>query len=414
MGMAWWYVGQFDSARSCWQDSATLATYIDWPYSICLNLFGVARAHYMGGDLDSASETCQHIFAISDCRDEPVLSSGYAHMLMAKVHYDRNEFDNARSEISTARRIAESGNERSLVMHAEMALARIEAVSGKDRAATERANRCLSAFYANPQYRQSFDDAHMLMAQIWLLVSKPGLAGDFMRHFADFDISRHDEEQYVAGIMAHDVFGNDFRNVWGEAPLFDYLYYLIQTGRTRDVMPWIDHVQKEAGARGSGFLVAQALVLKALCAYADKDNDAALGWLAEALVLAERNRDMHLFLDASESMEQLLLMAKRKKFASWFMDRLIAEFAALRAVPETVVADYGQTFTRREREVMQLLCGGATNEEITKRLFLSLSTVKNHIHNIYTKLGVRNRAEAIVRLQELGFGKVQHEGRGNC
>jgi two-component system response regulator DesR len=57
----------------------------------------------------------------------------------------------------------------------------------------------------------------------------------------------------------------------------------------------------------------------------------------------------------------------------------------------------------REREVVTLIAGGATNREIAERLFLSPHTVKEYASGIYSKLGVRNRAEAVRRAQRLGL-----------
>jgi DNA-binding CsgD family transcriptional regulator len=59
--------------------------------------------------------------------------------------------------------------------------------------------------------------------------------------------------------------------------------------------------------------------------------------------------------------------------------------------------------TRREREVLDVLLGGATSPEIARRLHLSPRTVENHIAAICTKLGVSNRADAITAAQRLGL-----------
>jgi DNA-binding CsgD family transcriptional regulator len=56
-----------------------------------------------------------------------------------------------------------------------------------------------------------------------------------------------------------------------------------------------------------------------------------------------------------------------------------------------------------EREVLQLIAEGLSNQEIASRLFLSLNTVKVHTRNIYGKLNVHSRTQAIARSQELGL-----------
>jgi DNA-binding CsgD family transcriptional regulator/tetratricopeptide (TPR) repeat protein len=57
--------------------------------------------------------------------------------------------------------------------------------------------------------------------------------------------------------------------------------------------------------------------------------------------------------------------------------------------------------TEREREVLNLLSGGATNPEIADRLFLSRKTVERHVSNVLAKVGARNRAELAARIQHL-------------
>ena len=59
--------------------------------------------------------------------------------------------------------------------------------------------------------------------------------------------------------------------------------------------------------------------------------------------------------------------------------------------------------TNREREVLEMIAGGATNREIAERLFLSPHTVKDHTSALYRKMKARNRAEAILRAQRLGL-----------
>jgi DNA-binding NarL/FixJ family response regulator len=54
------------------------------------------------------------------------------------------------------------------------------------------------------------------------------------------------------------------------------------------------------------------------------------------------------------------------------------------------------TLSEREREVYGLLCEGLSNAEIAKRLFISPSTVKVHVHHVFDKLGIRSRTAVAI------------------
>jgi len=62
-----------------------------------------------------------------------------------------------------------------------------------------------------------------------------------------------------------------------------------------------------------------------------------------------------------------------------------------------------EPLSQRELEVLQLVAQGLSNREISERLFLALITVKGHNRNIFRKLQVRRRTEAVARARELGL-----------
>ena len=90
-------------------------------------------------------------------------------------------------------------------------------------------------------------------------------------------------------------------------------------------------------------------------------------------------------------------------FGPAIAQRLIGFFAA---PAPTVPAQVFPDLTEREREVLALIAEGRGNQEIADQLFLSLKTVRNHVSNIFSKLQVADRAEAIVRAREAGMGGV--------
>lgn len=61
------------------------------------------------------------------------------------------------------------------------------------------------------------------------------------------------------------------------------------------------------------------------------------------------------------------------------------------------------TLTEREREILQLLARGSTNHDIAKQLALSVKTVNNYVSNIFSKLQVTDRAQAIIRARDAGL-----------
>jgi DNA-binding NarL/FixJ family response regulator len=61
--------------------------------------------------------------------------------------------------------------------------------------------------------------------------------------------------------------------------------------------------------------------------------------------------------------------------------------------------------TERELEILELIAQGRSNADITAQLVVSPKTVRNHVSNIFSKLQVRDRAEAIVRAREAGMGR---------
>jgi DNA-binding NarL/FixJ family response regulator len=81
--------------------------------------------------------------------------------------------------------------------------------------------------------------------------------------------------------------------------------------------------------------------------------------------------------------------------------RLMAYFS--RPTPSGAEAAFPE-LTQREREILELVAQGRSNADITAHLVLSPKTVRNHVSNIFSKLQVRDRAEAIVRAREAGLG----------
>jgi len=82
------------------------------------------------------------------------------------------------------------------------------------------------------------------------------------------------------------------------------------------------------------------------------------------------------------------------------LGEVIAEFSRLPPRPAGASA---MGLSTREREVLKLLAAGATNKEIGRTLILAEGTVKNHVTNILTKLGVSDRTQAAIKARDAGL-----------
>ncbi|NIV32691.1 MAG: hypothetical protein GWN58_25565 [Anaerolineae bacterium] len=144
--------------------------------------------------------------------------------------------------------------------------------------------------------------------------------------------------------------------------------------------------------------------------------------LEQALTLAEPEGFVRTFVDEGPPMESLLRAAAARGLMPRYVDQLLNAFqtTGITVSPSSVVRRPSSVVRRpssvghpasalvedlstRELEVLQLIAEGLTNREIASRLFVSLNTVKAHTRNIYGKLGVHSRTQAIARSQELGL-----------
>lgn len=105
--------------------------------------------------------------------------------------------------------------------------------------------------------------------------------------------------------------------------------------------------------------------------------------------------------DQEEMLRTIRAVARGEAlFGPAIATRLMSYFAAPRP---TVAAQVFPELTDREREVLQLIAAGHNNDVIAQRLVLSPKTVRNHVSNIFNKLQVADRAQAIVRAREAGL-----------
>jgi LuxR family maltose regulon positive regulatory protein len=163
-------------------------------------------------------------------------------------------------------------------------------------------------------------------------------------------------------------------------------------------------------------LMIDVLGMQALLADAQKQKTHAFDKLSEALSLAEPSRLIRPFLDLGQSMADLLkrlteqgtvhkyaeqiLEAFREEKTDMLSDASVDHIVDQQSLSNQALDD---PLTEREIEILTILTKKVSNPEIAEKLFISPETVKRHLYNIYQKLGVENRRQAITKAKSLGI-----------
>ncbi len=191
---------------------------------------------------------------------------------------------------------------------------------------------------------------------------------------------------------------------------------LIATGQVEDAMSLLDRMEWHLTVNGVHGLLPEVLMLRAIAQDEQQDRDDAVATMARSLEWGEPEGYVRVYLHdnlpVSRLLQRLLQPANWEKFAA---PRNISEEYVRSLLDAAGVAVSGEQLstsaneslaeplTGRELEVLRLLASGKSNRVIAEDLFITTGTIKTHTHNIYQKLGVRNRTQAINSARELGI-----------
>jgi LuxR family maltose regulon positive regulatory protein len=147
----------------------------------------------------------------------------------------------------------------------------------------------------------------------------------------------------------------------------------------------------------------EILVLQAMAHHLHRQTNEAMTTLEQALELAEPETYTRLFIDAGRPMAELLQKRKAEDGGmKQYIDKLLSAFDNKNFHPSSLLPQpLLDPLSERELELLQLIAAGMSNQEVAADLVLTVGTVKWHLSNIYSKLGVSSRTQAVARAREL-------------
>lgn len=327
----------------------------------------------------------------------PSYAEALVAVFLAEIAYERNELDLAETLLRDNQFIIEGGG---LVVHAQAGtihLARLRAVGGDgagaleilakaERLGRERRYRRLRASTLNEQVRLLLAAGERHAAREALLRNGIDPAGD-------------------AGTAPAGSPGVELEHM-------ALSRVLIADGHADRAVGLLDRLAVGIERQGRLRRLLQVLALRSVALAALGRRGRALDTLRRALALGESEGFLRSFIDEGTQLKPLLNALLKEgtgdTVSAGYLRRLLHAFGGpetRRAVPPAAepVGILLEPLSGRELDVLHLLAAGCSNEEVARRLSLAPSTVKWHLRNVFDKLGVRSRTQAVIAAQQLGL-----------
>lgn len=409
LGMAHTLRGDSAAAIQAFEQVVDLAGQAGNDMMVILARSNVAGLQTLRGQLRASAATYQHVLEISEERfGKHSLYTGKTSLGLGELEREWNHLDSALGYFLESIDVLGKFSEIGLTV-SYLSIARVKLAQGNWEAAQEYISK------ARLQARQSkttqIDDllTDLTQSLYWIRRGELDQALQWARSRGLLD--RPGE----AAPGSHDQGAPVSELVHGQILILVRLLLALQ--RPDDALQALQPLLANSLENGHNRRGIEYLILKALALQQKRAIDQALEAFGEALRLGEADNFQRMFLDEGKPAAQLLYLAAERGISPAYAGRLLSGFsseeldARARAARAGPAEDLIEPLSEREREVLALIADGLSNGEIASRLSISLSTVKGHIANIFGKLGVRSRTQAVSRAQDLGLlaeGQVKH------
>jgi len=374
LGFAYLLQGDRAAARRALTEAISLSQASGDSFTTILATIGLGNVQEADNQLSPAAETYRRVLHLAG--DQPLQIIYEAHLGLARVLYEWNDLDEAsqhgRQSLHLARQY-----ERVIdrFVTCEVLLARLKLAQGDVAgAAALLAQAGQSARQQNFMHRLP----EVAAAQVLTLLRQGNLAA--AAHLA----------------QTHGL------------PLSQARVHLAR-GDTSAALAVLGPLRRQMEAKGWEDERLKVMVLQAVALQAHGEQDKAVQLLCDALALAEPGGFIRLFVDEGIPMAHLLSEAEAIGMMPDYTGKLLAVLEAEEQKREDTSSlpppaqPLIEPLSRREVEVLHLMAQGLSNQEMSERLFLALDTVKGHNRNIFGKLQVQRRTEAVARARELGL-----------
>ena len=380
--------GDLKAASVAFSETSQLAWTAGSYYAALGAMARQAELQTARGRLHEAEVTLREALRLAAARgDAALLATGELRVAMGNLLYERNDLEAASDQIAQGLTLAERIGRLDTMVEGQLALSRIAHARGNPSGALER------ALVAEHLAQNSGASEVAAEATVWKM----------RLHLASGDAEATAYEQAQAAGP------NKVPPSMREKERVSHARLLIARGEHDDALRLLRGLRAAAETAGKTGDEIRLLVLEALTLWAKGEKERAVRNLARSLALAEPDSYVRTFVDEGSAMVELLSevleLQQRRRLVppapTHYLRKLLAALEQDATDSARMSAKLPEPLSERELEVLVLMAAGKTNRQIAEEMYVAPSTVKTHTKNIYRKLDVRNRTQALACAREV-------------
>ncbi len=404
LGVSYSFKGDFVTAIRAFEDAARMSQRIDNLMVGVAALCNMAELTVTQGQLARAAGIYEEALALAtDAQDRLLPAAGMALIGLGELRRERDDLSIAQRYLQDGIRLTKLWGEIG-TLDGYIALARVKQALGNVQAANKemrKAKELAIRFDAT-----EMDDIFVAMHQARLWTAQGRLEA-VRRWMVERDLD-------VQALTTESLDGQS-------ADPFYYFYLreleyitvgrlLLAEGRPAEALTVFEQLLPRIERQRRFGDVIEIQMLRALAFEAQGYSSQADEALERSLILAEPEGYVRMFVDMGPPITRLLYRATSRGVTPEYAGKLLAACDADKSasqapsiVPEVTSSSLVEPLSERELEVLDLIAEGLSNREVAERLYISLRTVKWHASNIYGKLSVKNRTQAVAKARALGI-----------
>ncbi len=392
LGVTSAYIGEVQEAVTVLSYAMELSQEIGSSFAMLSAFWHLSSLQIAQLNLRAAENTCQQL---EQAAQMPGLQrfpiNGYIALLLGEINMERGDLEAAERYLLESAEQMNSESFPTALLRSYAALSRLKTLQGDNEGAehywklAEQLGRMSklqgrSTLLSVSRARRWFAQGNLDAVESWAAENHLGLNDEY---------SYHREDYYL--ILAR--------------------FYLTKGTMVEEALYLLERmVSRAETSQRTGSLI-RALILQAVALHASHDDQKALEALARALSLSEQEQLIRIFVDEGQPiallLEKTLAMHRKGQLAlpisSGYANRLLTAIgkpALSPPPPRRTVGHLADALSERELEVLRLLADGLESNEIAERLVIAVDTARKHIKNIYSKLDVHSRWEAIKHAEQ--------------